>query len=100
MSSLLTVILVFKQFSTVSCRVTDYTKLFTPYEDHSLIYKTEKLKAGIRAKVEYPFSLIKRQFGYVKVRYRGLKKNTAQLLTLFALSNLWMVRGKLMQAQA
>jgi IS5 family transposase len=32
------------------------------------------------------------QFGYVKVRYRGLAKNTAQLHTLFALSNLWMVR--------
>jgi IS5 family transposase len=31
----------------------------------------------------------------VKVRYRGLKKNTAQLTTLFALSNLWMARSKL-----
>ncbi|MDZ4335565.1 MAG: hypothetical protein U1A62_18050, partial [Pseudomonas sp.] len=35
---------------------------------------------------------IKRQFGYVKVRLRGLAKNTAQLVTLFALSNLWMAR--------
>ncbi len=42
----------------------------------------------------------KRQFGYAKVRYRGLKKNTAQLVTLFALSNLWMVRGKLLGMQA
>ena len=63
------------------------------------IDKAEKLKAGIRAKVEHPFRVIKRQFGYVKVRYRGLKKNTAQLITLFALSNLWMVRGKLMGVQ-
>jgi IS5 family transposase len=63
------------------------------------IDQAEKLKAGIRAKVEHPFRVIKRQFGFVKVRYRGLKKNTAQLLTLFALSNLWMVRGKLMAAQ-
>jgi IS5 family transposase len=61
--------------------------------------KIEKIKAGIRAKVEHPFRVIKRQFGYVKVRYRGLKKNTAQLVTLFALSNLWMVRGKLIGAQ-
>ncbi len=45
------------------------------------------LKAGIRAKVEHPFRVLKRQFGFVKVRYRGLKKNTAQLMTLFALSN-------------
>lgn len=50
----------------------------------------EKLKASVRAKDEHPFRVIKRQFGQVKVRYRGLKKNTAQLITLFALSNLWM----------
>ena len=66
----------------------------------ALIDKAEKLKAGIRAKVEHPFRVIKRQFGFVKVRYRGLKKNTAELFTLFALSNLWMVRSKLMRAQA
>ena len=44
--------------------------------------------------MEPPFRVIKRQFGHVKVRYRGLKKNTAQLKTLFALCNLWMVRNK------
>ncbi len=66
----------------------------------ALIDKAEKLKAGIRAKVEHPFRVIKRQFGFVKVRYRELKKNTAHLFTLFALSNLWMVHGKLMGAKA
>ena len=35
--------------------------------------------------------VIKRQIGYSKVRYRGLAKNTALVVTLFALSNLWMV---------
>ena len=69
-------------------------------EADAMIDQAEKLKAGIRAKVEHPFRVIKRQFGFVKVRYRGLKKNTAQLFTLFALSNLWMVRGKLMEAVA
>lgn len=64
-----------------------------------LIDKVEKIKASIRAKVEHPFRVIKRQFGLMKVRYRGLKKNTAQLITLFALSNLWMVRNKLIRAQ-
>ena len=49
----------------------------------------------IRAKVEHPFRVIKRQFGHVKVRYRGLMKNTQQLHTLFALSNLWMMRHRL-----
>jgi IS5 family transposase len=69
-------------------------------EADALINKAEKLKAGIRAKVEHPFRVIKRQFGPVKVRYCGLKKNTVQLITLFALSNLWMVRGDLMGAKA
>ena len=64
-----------------------------------LIDKIEKLKARIRGKVEHPFRVLKRQFGYVKVRYRGLKKNTLQLKTLFALSNLWMVRHRLMATQ-
>ena len=58
----------------------------------ALLEQAEKLKASVRAKVEHPFRVIKRQFGHVKVRYRGLAKNTAQLVTLFALSNLWMVR--------
>ncbi len=65
-----------------------------------LIDELERVKASIRAKVEHPFRVVKRQFGHVKVRYRGLKKNTAQLFTLFALSNLWMVRGKLLQERA
>lgn len=63
----------------------------------ALMDKLEQVKARIRAKVEHPFRVIKRQFGHVKVRYRGLAKNTAQLHTLFALSNLWMVRRTLLQ---
>ena len=58
--------------------------------------KIEKAKAQVRAKVEPPFRVIKRQFGYTKVRFRGLVKNTAQLVTLFALSNLWMARRHLL----
>ena len=58
----------------------------------AVLEKIEKLKATVRAKVEHPFRVIKCQFGYTKVRYRGLVKNTLQLHTLFALSNLWMVR--------
>ena len=61
-------------------------------EIDALIDTVEKLKASVRAKVEHPFLVIKRQFGHVKVRYRGLAKNTAQLHTLFALRNLWMAR--------
>jgi IS5 family transposase len=58
----------------------------------------EKAKAGIRARVEHPFRVIKRQFGYAKVRFRGLVKNTTQVLILFALSNLWMARRQLLES--
>ena len=74
-------------------------KLNKNNEADAMLDQAEKLKASVRAKVEHPFRVVKRQFGSVKVRYRGLKKNTAQLFTLFALSNLSMVRSKLMQAQ-
>jgi len=60
------------------------------------VQKQEHRKASVRAKVEHPFRVIKRQFGLVKVRFRGLVKNTAHLLTLFVLSNLWMARRRLL----
>jgi IS5 family transposase len=69
----------------------------SPWGD--LLDKAEQMKASVRAKVEHPFRVIKCQFGFTKVRYKGLAKNTAQLVTLFALSNLWMARRKLMEAQ-
>jgi transposase, IS5 family len=65
-----------------------------------ILEKLEQTKASIRAKVEHPFRVIKRQFGFVKVKYRGLAKNTANLMTLFALSNLWMVRKRLLNMGA
>ena len=61
--------------------------------------RIERLKAQVRARGEHPFRVIKRQFGYVKVRYRGLAKNTAQLHTLFALANIWMVRRQLLATE-
>jgi IS5 family transposase len=64
-----------------------------------LLEKAEKLKASVRAKVEHPFRVIKQQFGYAKLRYRGLAKNTARLTMLFALGNLWMARRQLLGAQ-
>ena len=48
----------------------------------------EKDKASIRAKVEHPFLDVKRLFGYAKVRYRGLAKNTERMALLLGLSNL------------
>jgi IS5 family transposase len=74
-------------------------KLNVYLHDGFLAERVEKMKASIRAKVEHPFRVIKRQFGFTKVRYRGLAKNTAQIVTLFALSNLWMARRQLLGAQ-
>ena len=56
--------------------------------------------AKLRAIGEHPFRILKRQFGYTKVRYRGLSKNTAQLYMLFALGNLYQVRRALLASGA
>ena len=64
----------------------------------SLVDALERTKARIRAKVEHPFRVLKCQFGFTKVRYKGLAKNTANLATLFALVNLWLARKRILQA--
>lgn len=69
-----------------------------PGPNRDIVERIERLKAKVRARVEHPFRVIKLQFGYTKVRFRGLAKNTAHLLTLFGLSNLWMVRKQLLAA--
>jgi transposase, IS5 family len=63
---------------------------------HPLDERINRIIAVVRARVEHPFRVIKRQFGHVKTRYRGLAKNRAQLFTLFALGNLFLVRRRLM----
>jgi IS5 family transposase len=54
--------------------------------------------ASLRARVEHPFRVLKRQFGFTKVRYRGLAKNTVRLHSLFALANLYLARRQLLAA--
>jgi IS5 family transposase len=48
---------------------------------HPVDEDINRIIAMVRAKVEHPFRVVKRQFGYVKTRYRGLAKNRAQLFT-------------------
>jgi IS5 family transposase len=50
---------------------------------------------AIRAKVEHVFRVLKCQFGYRKVRYRGIEKNGAQVFALLALANRFLVRRRL-----
>ena len=53
-------------------------------------------KSSLRCKVEFPFRIVKRLWGHAGVRFRGLAKNTARLHLLFALSNLYQVRRRLL----
>ena len=63
-----------------------------------LTLRYEKAKAQVRARVEHPFHVVKNLLGHRKVRYRGLSKNTAQLMSLFALANLFLARRCLLAA--
>jgi transposase, IS5 family len=62
---------------------------------HPTDERTNRIIASLRARVEHPFRVLKCQFGYRKVRYRGLAKNEAQLFALFGLGNLFLVRRRL-----
>ena len=79
------------------------TTLLTPIKAkpgrklHPLEKQANRLIAGPRAKVEHLFRIVKCHFGYRKTRFRGLVKNIAQLKTLFGLTNLYLLRKKLMQ---
>jgi len=83
--------------SQIAARRSTYQHLSKRSAQYKARRKIEKTKAPVRAKVEHPFWVIKRQFGYVKGRFRGLATNTVQSVTLFALSNLWMVRRQRLQ---
>jgi IS5 family transposase len=63
-----------------------------------LVAAEEKAKSRVRAWVEHPFHVIKDRFHYRKVRYRGLKKNTAQLFSVFTLANLVTAKKPLLAA--
>jgi IS5 family transposase len=56
-------------------------------------------RSAARARVEHVFHVVKRLWGFSKVRYRGLAKNTARLYTAFALANLYLLRRRLLVAQ-
>jgi len=56
-------------------------------------------RSAAQARVEHAFHVVKRLWGFNKVRYRGLAKNTARLYTAFALANLYLLRRRLLPAQ-
>lgn len=54
--------------------------------------KKNRKHSSLRAKVEHPFRVIKEQWGHRKLRFKGLRKNASQFITLCALSNLYLCR--------
>ena len=56
-----------------------------------------RTKSKVRAKVEHPFLVLKRIFGFNKVRYRGLEKNANRLFVVCGLVNLYMARRQLLR---
>lgn len=56
-------------------------------------------RSAARARVEHVFHVVKRLWGFTKVRYRALAKNTARLFTAFALANLYLLRRRLLPPQ-
>jgi IS5 family transposase len=74
----------------MTCRRTKFKK----YVDE-LQKKKNRSKSSVRSKVEHPFRIVKRIFGFDKVRYRGIAKNHNRLCANFALANLYMHRKRL-----
>ena len=54
-----------------------------------------RTKSRVRAKVEHPFLILKRIFGFAKTRYKGLAKNAHRLFVACALVNLYLMRRPL-----
>jgi IS5 family transposase len=71
-----------------------HTKPLTDYQRF-----INRCRSSTRARGEHAFHVVKRLWGFTKVRYRGLAKNTARLFTAFALANLYMLRRRLISPQ-
>src|SRR5690242_8048325 len=82
-------------------RARDFTN--RRYRHHGVVDEVERrknrTKSKVRARVEHAIGVIKRMFGFAKVRYRGLQKNTHRLLVTCALANLFMARRHLLRCQ-
>ena len=78
-------------------RAQDMTCKRTRYKNRvdELQRAKNRSKSSVRAKVEHPFRILKRIFGFDKVRYRGLAKNHHRLCACFALTNLYLHRKRL-----
>jgi IS5 family transposase len=82
-------------------RAQDYTQRRCRYQGQSVdevAWAKNQTKSKVRAKVEHVFQVMKLKFGFVKVRYRRLKKNAHRLFVTCALVHLFVSRNKLLLA--
>lgn len=82
-----------ERLSRVACRICrrpSQSRITLEYEGENWDKIIEHQKSSVRCKVEHPFLIVKRQFGYCKAVYKGLKKNLTRFFALFASANLWM----------
>ena len=83
-------------------RARDFTQRRCRYKSEivdEVAWAKNLTKSKVRAKVEHVFQVLKLRFGFVKVRYRGLKKNAHRLFVTSALVNLFVSRKKLLLAR-
>jgi transposase, IS5 family len=84
-------------------RALDFTQRRCRYQGQILdevAWAKNRAKSKVRAKVEHVFQVMKMKFGFVKVRYRGRKKNAHRLFVTCTLVNLFLSRKKLLRAAA
>ena len=84
-------------------RARDFTQRRCRYKNQivdEVAWAKNRTKSKVRAKVEHVFQVLKLKFGFVKVRYRGLKKNAHRLFVTCALVNLFISRKRLLLARA
>ncbi|MBC7944536.1 MAG: IS5 family transposase [Burkholderiales bacterium] len=82
------------QAAGIRYRVNRRARPFHPLTAHQR--EINRKRSAHRARGEHAFHVVKRLWGFAKVRYRGLAKNTARAFALFALANLYMVRKRLL----
>jgi IS5 family transposase len=80
-----------EHLSRVQWRIAARKGVLKTMTDHDRA--VESRKASVRAKVEHPFLIVKRDFGFAKTRYRGIAKNLHHLHVLFASAN-WLMRAR------
>jgi IS5 family transposase len=80
-----------EHLSSIEWRTAPYKGVLRSMPDHDR--EVASRQAGVRAKVEHPFLIVKRDFGFAKTRYRGIAKNLHHLQMLFASAN-WLMRAR------